>query len=158
MKRKDFDSMKEWEENGKTLLAKKREEMIKLLEDKKESETAVISVEEKHSKVKAKLSRMESELGRLESRNGNVLQDWMSLQQKFIPNLAFNAEGKLGLEEIEKQIFKLRQIERRFDKSDRILRDYQLELYPLSPHVRNPSKNDFFPMIFLHKLHHLWAS
>ena len=90
--RKDVESMMEWEENGKTKLAEKREEMIKLLEDKKESEKAVISVEEKHGKVKAKLSRMESELGRLESRNGNVLQDWMSLQQKFIPNLAFNAE------------------------------------------------------------------
>jgi hypothetical protein len=148
MKRKDVDSMKEWEENGKTLLAEKREEMIKLLEDKKESETAVISVEENHSKVKAKLSRMESELGRLESRNGNVLQDWMSLQQKFIPNLAFNAEGKLELEEIETEIFKLRQIERKYDKADKKVTEYQLELYSLSAHVMNPSSEDFFPMIF----------
>ena len=148
MKRKDVDSMKEWEENGKTLLAEKREEMIKLLKDKKESETAVISVEKEHSKVKAKLSRMESELGRLESRNGNVLQDWMSLQQKFIPNLAFNAEGKLELEEIETEIFKLRQIERKYDKADKKVTEYQLELYSLSAHVRNPSSDDFFPMIF----------
>jgi len=148
MKRKDVDSMKEWEENGKTLLAEKREEMIKLLKDKKESETAVISVEKEHSKVKAKLSRMESELVRLESRNGNVLQDWMSLQQKFIPNLAFNAEGKLELEEIETEIFKLRQIERKYDKADKKVTEYQLELYSLSAHVRNPSSDDFFPMIF----------
>jgi len=148
MKRKDVDSMKEWEENGKTLLAEKREEMIKLLKDKKESETAVISVEKDHSKVKAKLSRMESELVRLESRNGNVLQDWMSLQQKFIPNLAFNAEGKLELEEIETEIFKLRQIERKYDKADKKVTEYQLELYSLSAHVRNPSSDDFFPMIF----------
>ena len=148
MKRKDVDSMKEWEENGKTLLAEKREEMIKLLKDKKESETAVISVEKEHSKVKAKFSRMESELVRLESRNGNVLQDWMSLQQKFIPNLAFNAEGKLELEEIETEIFKLRQIERKYDKADKKVTEYQLELYSLSAHVRNPSSDDFFPMIF----------
>lgn len=148
MKRKDVESMKEWEENGKTKLAEKREEMIKLLEDKKESETAVISVEEKHGKVKAKLSRMESELGRLESRNGNVLQDWTSLQQKFIPNLAFNAEGKLELEEIEAEIFKLRQVERKYDKADKKVTEYQLELYSLSAHVRNPSSEEFFPMIF----------
>lgn len=147
-KRKDADSMKEWEVNDKKHLEEIREDMIKLLKDKNESEKEVVSVDEAYSKINTKLTQMKSELGRLESRNGNVLQDWMLLQQKFIPNLAFNAEGKLELEEIEDEMFKIRQIERRFDKSDKKVRDYQLELYSLSPHVRNPSSDDFFPMIF----------
>ena len=148
VKRKDVESMKEWEENGKTLLAKKREEMIALLKDKEEYENSVTSVEEELSKVKTKLSRLETELDGIESRNGNVLQDWRSLQQKFIPNLAFNAEGKLELDEIETEIFKIRQIERKFDKADKKVDEYRLELYSLSGYVRNPSVEDFFPMIF----------
>lgn len=148
IKRKDLDSIKEWEDNGKIKLVEMRENMEKLLKDKKESESKVISVEEAYSKLKEKLDKMESELVRLESRNGDVLEEWRSLQQKFIPNLAFNAEGNLELEEIEKEIFKLRQIERKFDKAERNVTDSQFELYSLSPHVRNPSKDEFFPMIF----------
>lgn len=147
-RRKDVEKLESWIAQGVTELEKCRQELIKIHNRKAELKEELRKSQEKVSDSRSKLEEIRESLNSIGDRNNRIVAEWSDLQRKFIPNLAFNAVGELAISSVEEELFKIRQLERQYDSSSKVVSDIQIQLFSLSSHIKNPNVESFFPMLF----------
>ena len=147
-RRKDVEKLESWIAQGVTELQKCRQELIEIHNRKAELKEELRKSQEKVSDSRSKLEEIRESLNSIGDRNNRIVAEWSDLQSKFIPNLAFNAVGELAISSVEEELFKIRQLERQYDSSSKVVSDIQIQLFSLSSHIKNQNVESFFPMLF----------
>ena len=148
---KDLIRFKKWIEESLETLSDARAQVKQLSE---QEDKLKIEKEEYSGKLQASRAELEVAQRNLESiqeRRDQILKDWEELQTEYLPNKAFNPSEAFSLDHLDQlkdDLFRATQLHKKHYHSKRRLAEYREQLYDLTPHIRNPSRDTFFPMLF----------